>query len=109
MLANHKKPEDLIGENGLLKQINKLLVEKALDAELTEHLGHERNEPVSNTAGNTRSGKNSETLKLRSISVNYSSKSPGTATAASNPKSSLSTKLAGLDSTTKLFHCMPAA
>ena len=36
LLANYKKPEDLIGENGLLKQLTKLLVEKALDAELTE-------------------------------------------------------------------------
>jgi putative transposase len=41
LLANYKKPEDLIGENGLLKQLTKLLVEKALDAELTEHLGHD--------------------------------------------------------------------
>lgn len=38
LLANYKRPEDLIGENGLLKQLTKLLVEKALDAELTEHL-----------------------------------------------------------------------
>ncbi len=42
LLANYKKPEDLIGESGLLKQLTKLLVEKALDAELTEHLGHDR-------------------------------------------------------------------
>jgi len=35
LLANYKKPEDLIGENGLLKQLTKLLVEKALDAELS--------------------------------------------------------------------------
>lgn len=48
LLANYKKPEDLIGENGLLKQLTKLLVEKALDAEMTEHLGHDRHEPVSN-------------------------------------------------------------
>ena len=40
LLASYKKPEDLIGENGLLKQLTKLLVEKALDAEMTEHLGH---------------------------------------------------------------------
>ena len=40
LLADYKKPEDLIGENGLLKQLTKLLVEKALDAELAEHLGH---------------------------------------------------------------------
>jgi len=60
LLANYKKPEDLIGENGLLKQLTKLLVERALDAELTEHLGHEA---VSNPIGNTRNGKSKKTLK----------------------------------------------
>jgi len=38
-----------------------LLVEKALVAELTEHLGHERHEAVANASGNTRNGK--KTLK----------------------------------------------
>jgi hypothetical protein len=32
LLANYKKPEELIGENGLLNQLTKLLVERALDA-----------------------------------------------------------------------------
>ena len=63
LLADYKKPEDLIGENGLLKQLTKLLVEKALDAELTEHLGHGKNELVANAAGNTRNGKSKKTLK----------------------------------------------
>ena len=63
LLADYKKPEDLIGENGLLKQLTKLLVEKALDAELAEHLGHGKNEPVANAAGNTRNGKSKKTLK----------------------------------------------
>ncbi len=63
LLANYKKPEDLIGENGLLKQLTKLLVEKALDAELTEHLGHDRHESVANASGNTRNGKIKKTLK----------------------------------------------
>lgn len=63
LLANYKKPEDLIGENGLLKQLTKLLVEKALDAEMTEHLGHGKHEPVANPVGNTRNGRSSKTLK----------------------------------------------
>jgi len=63
LLANYKKPEDLIGENGLLKQLTKLLVERALDAELTEHLGHDRHESVANATGNTRNGKSKKTLK----------------------------------------------
>jgi hypothetical protein len=34
LLAGYQKPEDLIGENGLLKQLTKLLVEKALEGEI---------------------------------------------------------------------------
>jgi putative transposase len=63
LLADYRKPEDLIGENGLLKQLTKLLVEKALEAEMADHLGHGKNEPVENAAGNTRNGKSRKTLK----------------------------------------------
>ena len=63
LLADYQKPEDLIGENGLLKQLTKLLVEKALDAEMALHLGHGKHEPVANAAGNTRNGKSRKTLK----------------------------------------------
>ena len=63
LLADYKKPEDLIGENGLLKQLTKLLVERALEAEMAEHLGHGRHEPVANPAGNARNGKSKKTLK----------------------------------------------
>jgi hypothetical protein len=38
--ANYKKPEELIGENGLLEQLTKLLVERAPDTEMAEHLGN---------------------------------------------------------------------
>lgn len=54
LLANYKNPEDLIGENGILKQLTKLLVERALDPEMTEHLGHDKHEPIANATGNTR-------------------------------------------------------
>jgi len=63
LLADYRKPEDLIGENGLLKQLTKLLVEKALEAEMADHLGHGKNEPVENLSGNTRNGKSRKTLK----------------------------------------------
>jgi putative transposase len=63
LLADYKKPEDLIGENGLLKQLIKRLVERALEAEMSEHLGHGKNEPVANPKGNTRNGKSKKTLK----------------------------------------------
>ena len=63
LLADYKKPEDLIGEHGLLKQLTKRLVERALEAEMTEHLGHARHTAVANSAGNTRNGKSRKTLK----------------------------------------------
>lgn len=63
LLADYKKPEDLIGENGLLKHLTKQLVERALEAEMAEHLGHGKNEPVANPKGNTRNGKSKKTLK----------------------------------------------
>ncbi|MFX8569935.1 IS256 family transposase, partial [Acinetobacter baumannii] len=53
LLANYQKPEDLIGADGLLKQLTKKLVERALDAEMTHHLGHDRHQPVTNPVGNT--------------------------------------------------------
>ena len=63
LLADYKKPEDLIGEHGLLKQLTKVLVERALEAEMEAHLGHGKNAPVANASGNTRNGKSRKTLK----------------------------------------------
>ena len=63
LLVNYKKPEDLIGENGLLKQLTKMLVERALEAEMADHLGHEKSDPVTNVTGNARNGHSAKTLK----------------------------------------------
>ncbi len=63
LLADYKKPEDLIGEHGLLKQLTKRLIERALEAEMAEHLGHGKHESVANPAGNARNGRSKKTLK----------------------------------------------
>ncbi len=63
LLADYKKPEDLIGENGILKQLTKAIVERALQAELAAHLGHDKHEAVANDSGNTRNGSSAKTLK----------------------------------------------
>lgn len=63
LLADYQKPEDLIGEHGLLKQLTKAVVERALQAEMAAHLGHGKHEPVANTAGNARNGTSRKTLK----------------------------------------------
>ena len=63
LLADYHTPEDLIGQHGLLKQLTKALVERALHAEMTEHLGHSKNALVANDSGNTRNGTSRKTLK----------------------------------------------
>ncbi len=63
LLADYQKPEDLLGENGILKQLTKAIVERALQAELAIHLGHHKHEAVANDTGNTRNGSSAKTLK----------------------------------------------
>ena len=43
LLAGYEKPEDLLGEHGLLKQLTKAVVERALQAEMAAHLAPECN------------------------------------------------------------------
>src|SRR5246127_5773639 len=62
LLTDYKKPEDIIGENGLLKQLTKAILERALQAEMTDHLGYEKHEPAGHRRGNTRNGKSQKTL-----------------------------------------------
>ncbi len=63
LLADYQKPEDLIGENGLMKQITKAIYERALQAEMAAHLGHDKHGTVTNPNGNTRNGRSKKTLK----------------------------------------------
>jgi putative transposase len=63
LLKNYKKPEDLIGENGLLKQLTKQLLERAMAAEMTEHVGYEKHQAEGNNSGNSRNGKSAKTIK----------------------------------------------
>ena len=63
LLVDYKKPEDIIGENGLLKQLTKALLERALNAELTEHVGYEKHDPAGHNSGNSRNGKSTKSLK----------------------------------------------
>src|SRR5712664_3803723 len=63
LLADYKKPEDILGEDGLLKQLTKALLERAMQAELTEHLGYEKHDPAGHNSGNSRNGATTKTLK----------------------------------------------
>jgi putative transposase len=63
LLKNYKKPEDLIGENGLLRQLTKQLLERAMAAEMTEHVGYDKHDTAGNNSGNSRNGKSAKTIK----------------------------------------------
>lgn len=62
LLTNYRKPGDLTGENGLFKQLKKALIERALGAELSEHLGYEKGDPAGRGSGNSRNGVSSKTI-----------------------------------------------
>ena len=63
LLKDYRKPADLIGENGLLKQLTKQLLERAMAAEMTEHVGYDKHEAIGNNSGNSRNGKSAKTIK----------------------------------------------
>lgn len=63
LLKDYKGPEDVLGEQGLLKQLTKALIERALDAELTHHLGYAKHDPAGRNTGNSRNGRSPKTLK----------------------------------------------
>ena len=59
-LKQGRKPEDV---QGLLKQITKTVLERAMQAELTEQLGYEKHDPAGYNSGNSRNGFTGKTLK----------------------------------------------
>ena len=61
-LAHYQQPEDIVGENGLRKQLTKALVKRAMAAELTTHLGYEKHDPVGYSSGNSRKGTSKKTI-----------------------------------------------
>jgi putative transposase len=63
LLKEYQKPEDIIGENGLLKQFVKAVLERAMNAELSQHLGYEKHDPAGYKSGNSRNGTSSKTVK----------------------------------------------
>jgi len=62
LLSGYEKPEDLLGEDGLFKQLKKALLERALGAELTHHLGYEKGDPAGRGTGNNRNGSSPKTV-----------------------------------------------
>lgn len=66
LIKDYKNPEDLLGENGLLKQLTKALLERAMQAELTHELGYEKNDKSSlKETANRRNGTSAKTVRSK--------------------------------------------
>jgi transposase-like protein len=63
LLEGCNSPEDIFGKHGLVKQLTKRLVERALRAELTEHLGYAPHAAAGRGSGNTRNGHSTKTVQ----------------------------------------------
>ena len=65
LLEGCDSPDDILGEAGLLKQLTKKVAERALNAEMEQHLGYAKHAPEGKNSGNSRNGKSSK--KVRSV------------------------------------------
>lgn len=63
LMESYEKPEDLLGEGGLLKDLTKALLEKALEGEMTHHLGYPKHSTEGHGSGNSRNGKSSKKIR----------------------------------------------
>ena|ERR1700677_4851249 len=73
LLSGVSSPEDLLGDGGLFRQLKKALMERALGAELTHHLGYEKGAaPAGRAKGNSRNGHSGKTVLTDDGSVELS-------------------------------------
>ena len=71
------------GVDGLLNQMTKAVLERALQAEMTHHLGYERDDPAGHGSGNSRNGSATKTGSTKLIGVEASAGSAGGCAACS--------------------------
>lgn len=63
LLEGCSSPDDILGESGLLKQLTKKVAERALEAEMDNHLGYAKHEPSGKNSGNSRNGKSRKSVR----------------------------------------------
>jgi putative transposase len=63
LLKEYPNPQDVLAEDGLLKQLTKAVIERCLETELDTHLGYAKHGRQGNAAGNTRNGTSPKTVK----------------------------------------------
>jgi len=63
LLKGFNSPEEILGQSGLVKQLTKAILERALEGELTTHLGYDKHDVAGNNSGNSRNGHTNKTVK----------------------------------------------
>lgn len=63
LLANYRKPEDLLGPEGLFTELKKRLINRVLESELTTHLGYDKHQSPPEGQTNARNGHSPKTLR----------------------------------------------
>jgi transposase-like protein len=63
LMKGYTGPDDFYGPESIVKQLSKALIERAMQAELTEHIGYEKSESGEKQTSNRRNGKTSKTLR----------------------------------------------
>jgi transposase-like protein len=56
----------LVGQGGLLTRLTKSVLETALEAEMTEHVGYDKHDPMGRNGGNSRNGTRTKTVFILS-------------------------------------------
>jgi len=62
LMADAGDETELLGPDGLLSELTKAVLERALAAELTDHLGYEKHDPAGRGSGNSRNGTTAKTV-----------------------------------------------
>jgi putative transposase len=63
LMKGYKGPQDFLGPDGLIKQLTKALIERAMEAELTEHLGYDKSQSGEKISKNRRNGFSDKTIR----------------------------------------------
>jgi putative transposase len=63
LLKDYKSSDDMFGDEGILQQLTKAVIERALQGEMTHHLGYDKHDPAGKNTGNSRNGKSQKTIK----------------------------------------------
>jgi len=64
--------DEVVGKDGLIKQLTRRILQRALEAEMTEHLGYKKNSNAGDNSGNSRNGHGEKTVLLENQSATIS-------------------------------------